>query len=58
MEKSAMLENQALGKLFYELANENRLGILCELQSGELRLLEIARKLDMTTRKLAGKFND
>ena len=44
-----MVENQGgLDKLFYELANESRLGIMHELQAGELRLLEIARRLDLT----------
>ena len=44
-----MVESEeAIDKLFYELANESRLGILRELQVGERRLLEIARKMDLT----------
>jgi len=34
--------------LFFELASESRLGILRELQKGELRMQEIARRLDLT----------
>jgi len=34
--------------LFFELASESRLSILCTLQVGGLRMLEIARRLNMT----------
>ena len=44
-----MVESEeGLDKLFYELANDSRLGILRELQSKELRILEIAKKLNLT----------
>jgi predicted transcriptional regulator len=35
-------------KLFFELASESRLGILRELQSKDLKMQEVARKLDLT----------
>jgi len=43
------LENDAgLEKLFFELASESRLNILHELQKENLRMQEIARRLDVT----------
>jgi predicted transcriptional regulator len=39
---------QGLDKLFFELASESRLSILCELQAGGLRMQEIARRLKIT----------
>jgi len=43
------MENQErLDKLFLELASESRLGILHELQPADLRMQEIARRLDLT----------
>ncbi len=42
------IEKNELDRLFFELASESRLGILRELQAGDLRLLEIARKLGLT----------
>ena len=43
-----MESQESLDKLFFELASESRLGILRELQQRELRMQEIARKLDLT----------
>lgn len=43
-----MKDHEVLGKLFFELASESRLGILRELQVQGLRMQEIARKLDIT----------
>ncbi|HLN89993.1 MAG TPA: hypothetical protein VK253_08000 [Candidatus Binatia bacterium] len=37
-----------LVKLFFELASESRLGILWELEAKNLRMQEVARKLDLT----------
>jgi predicted transcriptional regulator len=37
-----------LDKLFFELASENRLGIMLELQGVGFRMHEIARRLNMT----------
>ena len=39
---------EGLDRLFFELASESRLGILYSLQTRELRMQEIARKLNMT----------
>jgi predicted transcriptional regulator len=39
---------EGLAKLFFELASEARLGILYELRKGNLRMQQIARRLDMT----------
>ena len=39
---------EGLDRLFFELASESRLGILCSLQSGGLRMQEIARRLNIT----------
>jgi predicted transcriptional regulator len=39
---------QGLDKLFFELASESRLSILCELQTNGLRMQEIARRLKIT----------
>jgi len=39
---------QGLDKLFFELASENRLGILQELQAEGLRMQELARRLSLT----------
>lgn len=40
--------DEGIAKLFFELASENRLGILNELQTKTLKMQEIARKLDVT----------
>lgn len=42
------LENEGMEKLLFELASENRLGILRELQRGSLKMQEIARRLNVT----------
>jgi len=43
------LENQAeLAKLFFELASDSRLSILKELSNEELKMQEVARRLDVT----------
>ena len=43
------MENQeGIEKLFFELASESRLGILRELQTKNLKMQEIARRLDLT----------
>jgi predicted transcriptional regulator len=43
------LENQeGIESLFFELASESRLGILRELQKKNLKMQEIARRLDLT----------
>ena len=39
---------EGLDRLFFELASESRLSILCELQAGGLRMQEIARRLKIT----------
>ena len=39
---------EGLDRLFFELASESRLSILCTLQTGGLRMQEIARRLNMT----------
>ncbi len=43
-----MDSEKGVDKLFFELASESRLGILRELQSKDLKMQEIARKLDLT----------
>jgi predicted transcriptional regulator len=40
--------NEGLGKLLFELASESRLSILSELQKENLKMQEIARRLDVT----------
>jgi predicted transcriptional regulator len=40
--------NEELVKLLFELASESRLAILCELQKENLKMQEIARRLDVT----------
>lgn len=40
--------NDGLAKTFFELASENRLGILKELRLSKLKTQDIARKMDMT----------
>jgi DNA-binding transcriptional ArsR family regulator len=40
--------NEGLGKLLFELASESRLAILRELQKENLKMQEIARRLDVT----------
>lgn len=42
------LENEGIEKLFFELASESRLGILRELRKENLKMQEIARRLDVT----------
>ena len=43
------MENQeGIERLFFELAGESRLGILRELQTKNLKMQEIARRLDLT----------
>jgi predicted transcriptional regulator len=43
-----MVEETGLEKLFFELASESRLSILRELQREDLKMQEIARRLDVT----------
>ena len=43
-----MAEESGLEKLFFELASESRLSILRELQRENLKMQEIARRLDVT----------
>lgn len=43
-----MSEESDLEKLFFELASESRLGILRELQKENLKMQEIARRMDIT----------
>ncbi|HMK95036.1 MAG TPA: transcriptional regulator FilR1 domain-containing protein [Candidatus Limnocylindrales bacterium] len=43
-----MGNEKGLDKLFFELASESRLGILHELQNKNLKMQELARKLDLT----------
>jgi len=40
--------NEGIEKLFFELASESRLSILRELQTENLKMTEIARRLDVT----------
>ena len=42
------MENEGIEKLLFELASENRLSILRELQRGSLKMQEIARRLNVT----------
>ena len=42
------MENDGVEKLFFELASESRLSMLRELQTKNLRMQEIARRLDVT----------
>ena len=42
------MESEGVEKLFFELASESRLSILRELQTKNLRMQEIARRLDVT----------
>ena len=43
------MENaESLDRLFFELASESRLNILRELQTKNLKMQEIARRLDLT----------
>jgi predicted transcriptional regulator len=47
--RCSILESQeGLERLFFELAGESRLGILRELQTKNLKMQEIARRLDLT----------
>ena len=43
-----MENNEGVEKLFFELASESRLSILRELQTENLKMQEIARRLDVT----------
>ncbi|MGY5854918.1 MAG: ArsR family transcriptional regulator [Candidatus Thorarchaeota archaeon] len=43
-----MGNDDGLAKIFFELASENRLGILKELRSSMLKTQDIARKMDVT----------
>ncbi|HLN88742.1 MAG TPA: hypothetical protein VK253_01630 [Candidatus Binatia bacterium] len=43
-----MSEKEGIDKLFFELASESRLGILRQLQTKDLKMQEVARKLDLT----------
>ena len=43
-----MGNGKGLDKLFFELASESRLGILRQLKVNDLRMQEIARRLDLT----------
>ena len=43
-----MENDEGIEKLFFELASENRLSILRELQKENLKMQEIARRLDVT----------
>jgi predicted transcriptional regulator len=43
-----VLEKEGLDKLFFELASESRLSILHQLQTENLKMQEIARRLDVT----------
>ena len=45
---SIMENREGLDKLFFELASESRLGILRELGAKNLRMQEVARRLDLT----------
>jgi predicted transcriptional regulator len=42
------LESEEVEKLFFELASESRLSILRELQKEDLKMQEIARRIDVT----------
>ncbi len=43
-----MKNQEGIERLFFELASESRLGILRELQTKNLKMQEIARRLDLT----------
>jgi predicted transcriptional regulator len=43
-----MERESGIDKLFFELASENRLSILHELKKENLKMQEIARRLDVT----------
>ena len=43
-----MVDEKRLDMLFYELANEDRLAILRELCDSQLKMQDVARKLDLT----------
>ena len=43
-----MENDEGVDRLFFELASESRLGILRELQTKNLKMQELARKLDLT----------
>ena len=43
-----MQNNELLEKLFFELASENRLRILQELQAKNLKMNDVAKKIDLT----------
>jgi len=40
--------DEGIEKLFFELASESRLSIMCELRNENLKMQEIARRLDVT----------
>lgn len=42
------MDNEGIEKLFFELASESRLSILRELQKENLKMQEIARRIDVT----------
>lgn len=44
-----MKEVEGPDRLFFELSSESRLGILRELEAKELKMQEVARRLDLTT---------
>ena len=44
-----MEESQGVGNLFFELASESRLQILCELKQKSGKMNEIAKRLNLTT---------
>jgi predicted transcriptional regulator len=44
----AIVEEKRLDMLFYELASEDRIAILKELCQFQLKMQDIARKLDLT----------
>jgi len=43
-----VMSSEGIDKLFFELASESRLGVLHELQLKNLKMQELARKLDLT----------
>lgn len=43
-----MKNDEGIEKLFFELASESRLSIMCELRNENLKMQEIARRLDVT----------
>ena len=46
--RAGVMSSEGLDKLFFELASESRLGVLHELQVKNLKMQELARKLDLT----------